>query len=115
MPSCRKPHFWNDRIMKVGRICQHEPGARKLFVAATRPEFIQAMCRPLNISLFINTSFICPKVMSKVLFFVEQNTIKHRQIVFPKPNKQLILFLSNGHLKHYFSLYQSPRDGSNEN
>ena len=27
MLSCRKPYFWNDRIVKVGGISQHEPGA----------------------------------------------------------------------------------------
>ena len=98
--------------MKLGGTSKHEPGARKLIVAATRPELtrpglIQAMCRPLNISLHINTSFIYSIVMTQVLFLVEQNTMKHRQIVDPKPNKQLILFLSNGHLRQYFSLYRA--------
>ena len=87
----------------MARISQYEPGARKLFVAATRPELIQAMCRSLNISLQ-NTSFIAYS-HGIVLFLVEQNTMKYRQIVDRKPNKQLILFLSNGHLSHYFSLY----------
>ena len=27
MPSWRKPYLWNDRIMKVGRISQHEKEA----------------------------------------------------------------------------------------
>ena len=90
----------------MGRISQYEPGARKLSVAATRPELIQAMCRSLNISLHINTSFISYS-HGIVLFLVEQNTMKYRQIVDPKPNKQLILFLSNGHLSHYFSLYRA--------
>ena len=62
-------------------------------MAATRPELIQAMCRPLNISMHINTSFIYPVVMSKVLFLVEQNAMKHRQIVDPKPNKQFYFYL----------------------
>ena len=70
----------------MGGISQHELRVRKMFVAAMRPELIQAMCRPLNISLHINTSFIYPTVMSKVLFLVEQNSMKHRQIVDPKPN-----------------------------
>ena len=77
--------------MKVGGISQHDQGERKLFVAATRPDLIQDMFRPLNISLHIN-SFIYPIGMSKVLFLLEQNTMKHRQIVDPKPNKQLSLF-----------------------
>ena len=74
MPSCRKPYFWNDRIMKVGGISQHEPGGKEIvsFMAPTRPEFIQAMCRPFNISLHVNTSFIYPIVMSKVLLLVEK-------------------------------------------
>ena len=63
-------------------------------MAATRPGLFQAMCMPLNISLLINTNFIYPIVMSKVLFLVDQNTMKHRQIVDPKPNKKFYFYLT---------------------
>ena len=102
MPSCRKLYILNDRIMKVGGISQHDRGKGNCLWP-----LIQDMFRPLNISLHINTSFIYHIGMSKVLFLLEQNTMKHRQIVDPKPSKQLILFLSNGHLRHYFSLYRA--------
>ena len=95
MPFCRKLYFWNVRIMKVGWISQHKPGVRNLFVAAMGPELIQAMCRPLNIYLHITL----------------QNTMKHRQKVDPKPNKQLVYLKA---ILDSISAYVEPslRDGN---